>query len=90
MQNWCINQNTYVMSPIWFEWQHRREKKRKLHDLKCSPGSDIESQNLIINVVNAIKRSQRDALRIKNACFNWLKSPDTDVLFQKVSDFAQS
>ena len=41
------------MSPIWLKRQHRTEKKRKekLDDLKCSPGSDIKPQDLVIGLV---------------------------------------
>ena len=36
---------------IWFKRQHRTEEKKKIDDLKCSPGSDIKSQDLFNNVL---------------------------------------
>ena len=47
------------MSTIWFKRQRRTEEKRKkLDDLKCSPGSDIESQDLFNNVIVHILQGQ--------------------------------
>ena len=49
---WCIHQTTYknVISTIGFKGNTERKRKENLGDLKCSPGSDIESQNLFYNV----------------------------------------
>ena len=52
MQNWCLHQNTYVLSPIWFKGQHRLEEKKnpRRPEVLILPGSDIESQDLFYNV----------------------------------------